>query len=65
MWRRVVTWLNVRDLCANARTTLPCAQVVTQDSLVPLTTLDAPAVIVVAARFGSVRLLDNMELGAV
>ena len=38
------------------------AQVVTQDSLAPLTTLDAPAVIVVAARFGSVRLLDNMEL---
>jgi pantothenate synthetase len=35
---------------------------VTQDSLAPLTTLDAPAVILVAARFGSVRLLDNMEL---
>ena len=37
-------------------------QVVTQDSLTPLTTLDTPAVVLVAARFGSVRLLDNMEL---
>jgi pantoate--beta-alanine ligase len=36
---------------------------VSQDSLTPLTALEVPAVIVVAARFGSVRLLDNMELG--
>jgi pantoate--beta-alanine ligase len=37
-------------------------EVVSQDSLAPLAALDVPGVIVVAARFGSVRLLDNMEI---
>jgi pantothenate synthetase len=37
-------------------------QVVSQDSLLPLTVLNVPAVILVAAKFGSVRLLDNMEI---
>lgn len=37
-------------------------EVVRQDTLQPLPLLDAPAVILVAARFGAVRLLDNWEL---
>ncbi len=36
---------------------------VSQDSLAALAVLDVPAVILVAARFGSVRLLDNVEIG--
>lgn len=37
-------------------------QVVEQATLQPLAELGRPAVILVAARFGSVRLLDNMEI---
>lgn len=37
-------------------------QVVEQATLQPLAALGPPAVILVAARFGSVRLLDNMEM---
>eukprot|EP00897_Mesotaenium_endlicherianum_P010913 jgi/Mesen1/9850/ME000070S09134 len=37
-------------------------QLVHQETLEPLATLAAPGVLVVAAHFGSVRLLDNMEL---
>lgn len=36
--------------------------VVAQESLQPLTQLTVPAVVAVAARFGGVRLLDNLEL---
>ena len=52
----------VVDAIAAAGGDVDYVEVVSQDSLTPLSTLSAPAVILVAARFGSVRLLDNMEL---
>jgi pantoate--beta-alanine ligase len=37
-------------------------QIVEQQSLVPVETIDRPVVICVAAWFGKVRLIDNIEI---
>jgi pantoate--beta-alanine ligase len=37
-------------------------QIVEQESLVPVDTIDRPVVISVAAWFGKVRLIDNIEI---
>jgi pantothenate synthetase len=40
------------------------SQIVEQESLVPLERMDCPSVICVAAWFGKVRLIDNIEIQA-
>lgn len=39
-------------------------KIVDQESLVPLEKIDCPAVMCIAAWFGDVRLIDNMEIDA-
>ncbi|HEX3804545.1 MAG TPA: pantoate--beta-alanine ligase, partial [Solirubrobacteraceae bacterium] len=60
---------DVRTALAAARSELDAApvqteylQIVSPNTLLPMTTIDGPALVLVAARVGSTRLIDNQPL---
>ena len=58
----VIIWLDVPLVVVWSKIEIYLMQIVDQKALQPLSTIDRPAVLCIAAWFGRVRLIDNIEL---